>query len=171
MNWIRNLGSFEWWMSVVLVGVAIHLLSYFLLKWTPKLMASVSSRLADRSKASRSASKLRIEAMVTSDEIRLQTRFNTLVRLLLALMLLVIGLFGFASFAALDIRKVWTLFVPLSGAICIYYFFQTILRIMIQLKELGEATEQVIRRELTLKWIKADETSSEEGSDDEPATR
>ncbi len=94
---INNVGSLTWWISVVLVGVLINLVSAYLKSLLDRVLSGLSEQWKMRSQLAREADEKLIECLRSSAAARefqwkaeVRARLQTLVSLLLGTLFLLI---------------------------------------------------------------------------------
>lgn len=77
-SWFQNLGSLDWWIGVVLVGILINLASEYLKNPVDRLLVRSSTWWATRTEKQRAARELRIQKLRSSQEEQVFALLETL---------------------------------------------------------------------------------------------
>lgn len=86
------LGTWEFWISAVIVGLLVNLLAAAIWKFAPKILAKVSDRWAERNETARREREQRIERLMESAENRTEFQFRILWFLLLGIQILLLAI-------------------------------------------------------------------------------
>ena len=82
------MGTVKWWVSVMVVALALTVASAYLVPWIETTLGLATTRLATRSEQSRRARQDRIFELAASAEARMAARYEILRHLLVGIMFL-----------------------------------------------------------------------------------